>query len=58
MWVPAAEARKAEERAPYVTGESRDLFDIIVEEAETLARFLLDSGGERHRVVDGCVSLL
>ena len=38
----------------------RDLFDIVVEEADTLARFLLDSGGEGtgRRVVDGCVSLL
>ena len=37
----------------------RDLFDIVVEKADTLVNFLHDSGGEGtgRRVVDGCVSL-
>ena len=34
----------------------RDLFDIVVGEDKTLAKFLLDNGGEgtERRVVDGC----
>ena len=38
----------------------RDLFDIVVEKADTLVKFLLESGGEGtgRGVVDGCISLL
>ena len=33
----------------------RDLFDIVVEEEKTLAKFLLDNGGEEHRTGSGPV---
>ena len=50
MWVSAAEAGKAEGRAPHVIRvRDRDLFDIVVGEEKTLAEFLLDNGGEGHR---------
>ena len=60
MWVSAAEARKAEGRAPHVIRvRDRDLFDIIVGEEKTLAKFLLDNGGEgtERRGADVCVRL-
>ena len=41
-------------------GWKTDTFEIVVGEKETLAKFLLDNGGEgtERRGADGCVSLL
>ena len=60
MWVSAVEARKAEGGRRVFRVRDRHLFDIVVGEEETLAKFLLETGAEgtERRGADGCVSLL
>ena len=47
-------------RGVVIYGWKTDTFEIVVGEEETLAKFLLDNGGEgtERRGADGCVSLL
>ena len=58
--VSAVEARKGEERRHDLRMEDRHLFTIMVGEEETLAKFLLHSGGEgtERGGAEGCVTVL